>query len=197
MFKKKSESPIQWLSQLNEAIQSTNCKVRGTETSLTDALLAVQRLLVETRERDSGVWWVGNGGSSALCSHLSQDMLNKLKLRSMVLSDAPLLTCMANDFGYENIYSRPLETLAKSGDLLIAVSSSGQSKNILNCVELAVRKQMSVITLSAFKTDNPLWMQSTDISFYIPCTLYGQIEVGHEAILHSAIETLYFKESSR
>lgn len=197
VFDQKSESPIQWLKQLNEVLQSTKCKVRGKEATLTEALAAVQEIFVQTRARNSGVWWVGNGGSSALCSHLSQDMLNKLKLRSMVFSDAPMLTCMANDFGYENIYARPLETLAATGDLLIAVSSSGQSKNILNCVDLAAQKKMPSITLSAFKPDNPLWMRPSDVSVYLPCSLYGQVEVGHEALLHSAIETLYFKEGGK
>ena len=187
--------PKAWLGQLAQVLSQGKAKVAGKECSLERALQAVQDTFIEVRSKNKAVWWVGNGGSSALCSHLSQDLLNKLKMRSQSMSDVSLLTCMANDFGYEQVYARPLETLAQEGDLLIAVSSSGKSKNILNCVELTKRKKMPLISLSAFEANNPLWqMSDCGVSFYLNCDLYGLVEVGHEALLHSAIETLFLKE---
>lgn len=187
-------NPLQWFEQLHSTILSARAKVGGREATLADGLKAAGEELVSARERQASVWWVGNGGSSALCAHLSQDLLNKLSLRSMAMADAALLTCMANDFGYPEVYARPLRTLIRPGDLLIAISSSGRSANILNAVQAAAERQLRVITLSAFKDDNPLWKHPAAVSFYVDCSLYGHAEVGHGALLHSVIETLWLKE---
>ena len=188
---------IQWLKDFNESVHSTRCKVEGREASLHEGFVAAESLLGAIREAEGTVWWVGNGGSSALCSHLSQDVLNKLRIRSLVLNDPALLTCMANDFGYENVYSRPLELLVRPGDLLIAISSSGKSANILACAELARRKGMKLISLSGFDASNPLWHAPADIAFYLPSTLYGQVEVGHETLVHSILETMWLNDKAR
>jgi len=189
-------SPIGWIDGLHQVLRNTKCKLRGEKASIDQAVSEIQALFKKTRESESNLWWVGNGGSAGICAHLSQDALNKLKVRSQVLADAPLLTCIANDFGYENIYSRPLETLTKPGDMLIAISSSGKSKNILNCVELARRREMSIVTLSAFDEKNPLWNEKADVSLYLKSELYGIVEVGHEALLHAAIETMWLEEKN-
>lgn len=188
---------LNWLKGFNEAVHATQCKVEGRAAGLDDAFEAAEALLGRIRGAEATVWWVGNGGSSALCSHLSQDVLNKLKIRSLVINDPALLTCMANDFGYENVYVRPLELLTRTGDLLIAVSSSGKSRNILACAELAKRKGMRLIALSGFDPGNPLWQFPADISFYFPSTLYGQVEVGHETLLHSILETMWLNDKAR
>ena len=112
----------------------------------------------------------------------------------MILADAPLLTCMANDFGYAEIYERPLRTLTKKGDMLIAVSSSGNSENILRYARLAREREMKLVTLSAFAEDNPLWQAEADVSFHLPTRLYGHAEVGHEALLHAVLETMMLRE---
>jgi D-sedoheptulose 7-phosphate isomerase len=186
---------LEWLGELETILQNTCCRVSGKETSQEAAFEKVAELLLNIRRNNAAIWWVGNGGSSALCSHLAQDVLNKLKIRSIALNDSALLTCMANDFGYQNVYSRPLETLAQKGDLLIAVSSSGTSSNILNCADLALSIGMSLITLSAFEETNPLWARLADAAFYLPCKMYGQVEVGHEALLHGVIETTWLNEN--
>ncbi len=156
---------------------------------------AAGTLIKKTIESGASVWWVGNGGSAAISSHLSQDMLNKLGARSFYLGDSSLMTCMANDFGYENVYAKPLEKLVNSKDLLIAISSSGNSKNIIRCVELARRKGMNVIALSGFKETNTLWNIEVNVSFFVSADLYGIVEVSHEAILHSVIESLWQEEN--
>jgi D-sedoheptulose 7-phosphate isomerase len=179
-----------WLIELNEKISKTECMVSGKKTDLAAAFDLFANIMLDARDKRKSVWWVGNGGSAAACSHLSQDMLNKLKVRSFVLTDASLITCMSNDFGYANVYARPLETLSNDGDVMIAISSSGKSENILLAAQLALRKKMSLITLSGFEPINPLRQLNASISFYLPSHSYGQVEIGHEAILHSIIEVL-------
>ncbi len=186
-----------WLSQLNDVLLNAHAKVDGRKAALSDAYVRIMELFLEVRSEKRRVWWVGNGGSAALCAHLSQDAFNKLGLRSQVLADAPLLTCMANDFGYPQIYARPLSVLADSGDLLIAVSSSGRSENILNCVKLAQGVGMRVVSVSGFSAENPLWLSQADVSLFLDSTLYGLVEVGHEALLHAPIETLWLHEQSK
>lgn len=185
--------PLDWIDQLHTAIVDSRCRVNGERVSLSAGLEAIAEEFRAARSRGSSVWWVGNGGSAALCSHLSQDLLNKIGLRSLAMSDVALLSCMANDYGYAEVYRRPLTVLAREGDVLIAISSSGRSENILRCVDLAEEKGMRVITVSGFHADNPLHERPAEISLYLPCELYGHAEVGHEALLHSVIETLWLE----
>jgi D-sedoheptulose 7-phosphate isomerase len=184
-------TPAKWLQQLSESIGRVQGKLRGQVQPPERVFVRASELILETRGRDATVWWVGNGGSAALCSHLSQDLVNKLSVRSMLLGDAALLTCMANDYGYANVYHKPLRTMARQGDLLIAISSSGNSENILKCVELAGDIGMGSIALSAFSGQNKLWASAADVSFFVPCDLYGHAEIAHGALLHAVIESLW------
>jgi D-sedoheptulose 7-phosphate isomerase len=190
----KLHHPVQWLEKLSGVLKIVKCKLSDQPVALDQAFLALEQILNETRAKDAALWWVGNGGSAAICSHLSQDVLNKLGIRSMNLNDASLITCMANDFGYSKVYEKPLRTLVRDGDMLIAISSSGNSENILSCARLAKEKNMKLVTLSGFSEDNFLWNVKSDISFYLPVDLYGLVEVGHEALLHSVIECMFLNE---
>ncbi len=183
-------TPVRWLTEFKKVLDSAACRVCSKPAPVEVGLEAVAAELRRIRERNAGVWWIGNGGSAALGSHLSQDLLNKLGIRSQALTDVSLLTCMANDFGYQNVYARPLEVLARPGDLIIAVSSSGRSANILACARLAKDKGLRLITLSAFDAHNPLWTHDADVAFYLPTSTYGHAELGHEALLHAVIESL-------
>jgi D-sedoheptulose 7-phosphate isomerase len=187
-------SPIQWMKDLNKHLRSVTCHQKRRPVPLTRAFQIAKQLLQEAHRRKASVWWVGNGGSSALCSHLSQDLLNKWGVRSQTLSDASLLTCMANDYGYGQVYARPLKILSKPGDLLIAISSSGKSENILASARWALENKMGLITLSGFDRNNPLWTLPANLSFHLPSSLYGQVEIGHETLLHAVIETEWLKK---
>lgn len=179
----------QWYAALSDAISSAICRVQGETAHLDDAVKAVADIFKSAREKSATVFWVGNGGSAAICSHLSQDMMNKLDIKSQFFGDTSLVTCMSNDFGYEAVYARPIEKTADSQDVLIAISSSGNSGNILSAVDTAQKKGMKVISLSGMKSSNPLWNRAVDAAFFVESDLYGIVEVGHEALLHGIIET--------
>lgn len=182
-----------WISKLNETLSNPLCQIDGRQVEANDAFEQIKQLLIKTRASDKTVYWVGNGGSAAICSHLSQDVLNKLETKSYILSDTSLLTCMANDFGYEAVYQKPLQRLMNEGDLLIAISSSGNSQNIINAVSVAKEKGARIIALSAFDPSNKLNHAKADVSLFLECSLYGHAEVGHEALLHAVIETLWME----
>ncbi len=191
-----SMNPHTWLVKLNQTILAAQCKIDGQMVNMESGCLAAGSLIKKTIRNASSIWWIGNGGSAAICSHLSQDLLNKLGARSFYLGDPALMTCMANDYGYKNVYRTPLEKLSKEGDVLIAISSSGNSPNILSCVEMANAKKMNTISLSGFSDSNKLWNAETQIAFFIDANLYGIVEVSHEAILHSIIESLFLQSNS-
>ncbi len=184
---------LEWLATLSRTVSEAEGKTDGKLTALKLALDRAAQLLRSAMAAKASVWWVGNGGSAAICSHLAQDTMNKLELKSLFLGDHSLLTCMANDFGYRQVYARPLDRFASADDLLIAISSSGNSDNIISCVNLAHEKGMNIITLSGMSKNNKLWNCQSDVSFFLDSVLYGIVEVGHEAILHGIIETLWLK----
>ena len=131
---------------------------------------------------------IGNGGSAAIASHVANDM-NTAGIRAMALNDASALTCLSNDFGYEHVFSKQLEWHGKRGDTLIAISSSGESINIIMAVEAAIKTGMFVVTLSGFAPDNDLRSRG-DLNFYVPSSSYGFVEMAHHVILHAITDEL-------
>lgn len=133
------------------------------------------------------VIFVGNGGSAAIASHLAIDYAKNGNIRSMALNDGAALTCLGNDFGYGQVFAKQIEMHGTAGDVLVAISSSGQSENILNAVRAARQQRMYVVTLSGFASDNPL-RGLGDINLYINSPAYGFVEVGHLALCHAILD---------
>ena len=140
-------------------------------------------LLKDAEKKNTCVFLVGNGGSASIVSHISNDFVNVAKIRAFTLHESSMLTCMSNDYGYENVYSKPLATLAQKNDLLIAVSSSGKSPNIINAANCIKKVGGKVITLSGFSKDNPL-RKIGSVNFWLNSSDYGLVEVGHMFFLH-------------
>ena len=140
-------------------------------------------MLESLRDRCANLFLVGNGGSAGVVSHILTDFINVNKLNARTLHESSLLSCMSNDYGYENSFSEPLSTLAREKDLLIAVSSSGRSPNIHNAVKSVKKVGGEVITLSGFGHDNPLKSMG-DLNIWLDSTSYGLVEIGHLFYLH-------------
>jgi D-sedoheptulose 7-phosphate isomerase len=140
-------------------------------------------MLESLRDRGGNLFLVGNGGSAGVVSHILTDYINVNKLNARTLHESSLLSCMSNDYGYENSFSEPLSTLAREKDLLIAVSSSGRSPNIHNAVKSVKKAGGEAITLSGFGEDNPLRSMG-DLNIWLDSTSYGLVEIGHLFYLH-------------
>jgi D-sedoheptulose 7-phosphate isomerase len=140
-------------------------------------------MLESLRDRGGNLFMVGNGGSAAVVSHILTDFINVAKLNARTLHESSLLSCMSNDYGYENSFSEPLSTLAREQDLLIAVSSSGRSANIHNAVKSIKKVGGRTITLSGFGEDNPLRSMG-DLNVWLGSESYGLVEIGHLFYLH-------------
>lgn len=133
--------------------------------------------------------FIGNGGSAAISSHMAVDFWKNGGLKAVAFNDAPLLTCISNDYGYEHVFEKPIEMFADPGDILFAVSSSGRSENILLGVQAAKSKGCRVITLSGFDHKN-LLSSMGDINFYVPSSAYGTVEVIHHSICHCILDSI-------
>lgn len=145
---------------------------------------AAMRMLAQVRKNQNSVYVIGNGGSAGVASHAVIDFVNVAKLRAFTLHESALLTCMANDYGYENAFARILAQMANPGDMLIAISSSGNSKNIRNAAVQMAGNGGAVITLSGFAGNNPLRALG-DINIWLDSCDYGFVEIGHQFILHN------------
>ncbi len=177
-------------------------KIEATNITTKKILLetAVEKsvcLLRSVKKTENFLFFIGNGGSAAIAGHQVTDFIRTCKIRAFAPLEHSLLTCMANDFGYENVFAEPLKLMVKSGDVLIAISSSGQSKNILNAVSVFLEKKCRVVTLSGFKPDNPLRFMG-DINFYVPSGSFRFVESAHlflcNLILDFTIRSLEKKE---
>jgi len=132
---------------------------------------------------------IGNGGSNAIASHISQDYTKALGKKAISFSDSSRLTCYINDYGMENAYVKYIEHFGEKDTLVILISSSGNSKNILNAANYCINKH-KMITLSGFDINNQLKTEYSDKSllhFWVDSFDYGIVECIHEIILHSVI----------
>lgn len=135
------------------------------------------------------IYVIGNGGSASIASHCASHYPRGKGLRINALNDASALTATANDFGYEYSYSKQIDVHAEESDLVIAISSSGKSRNIVNAALKATERKCDVVTLSGFSKDNALRF-SGDLNFWVPSTSYGLIELTHMALLHAAFDMM-------
>jgi D-sedoheptulose 7-phosphate isomerase len=161
----------------------------GTPLSREQGIDSLTRLLTGTRSDGGTLYVIGNGGSAAVASHAVTDFFNVGGLLAMTLHDSSTLTCFSNDYGYEHAFSRRVERLITKQDVLIAISSSGQSANILNACQAASHQQASVVTLSGFKTGNPLRIMG-DLNYWLNTDDYGMVEIGHLFLLHYIADLL-------
>jgi D-sedoheptulose 7-phosphate isomerase len=153
----------------------------GADLSLEDGAGAALEMIRSTRANGRKAVIVGNGGSAAIASHLQNDLCKSVGMPALVFTEQPLLTALANDDGYVTAYESLVKLWAAPGDLLIAISSSGRSENILRCARAARRAGCRILTLSGFAPDNPL-RQAGDVNFYVPSPAYGPVEVVHAAL---------------
>jgi len=161
--------------------------------SLEDGIKKVCELFKDIRDAKKDLYIIGNGGSAAIASHAAIDFLNVGKVSAHTLHDAATLTCMANDYGYENVFSNIIKHTLKPKDVLIAISSSGQSENIIAAVKAAKNNDSIVITFSGFKQDNKL-RTSGDINFWSNSDDYGIVEIAHQFILHNIADRIITKQ---
>ncbi|WES29971.1 SIS domain-containing protein [Varunaivibrio sulfuroxidans] len=162
---------------------------RGELRDLEQAMSDLAKRFITLREAGRNLFLVGNGGSAGVAGHAATDFFNVARLKAITLHEASLMTCMSNDFGYENAFARMLSQLVEPNDILIAISSSGNSANITNAAKRATEKGAEVITMSGFTFDNALRGMG-DVNFWLDSHDYGFVEIGHQFLLHNISDRL-------
>jgi D-sedoheptulose 7-phosphate isomerase len=139
--------------------------------------------------KDRKIYFFGNGASAAISSHLAADVFKVLKIRTGVIHDPSILTCFANDFGYENIFEKYLEYEKSSNDLVILISSSGRSSNIIKVARYAKENHSTVISLTGL-LPSPELKKYTDFLIQVNSKYYNILECIHMSILCCAVDIL-------
>jgi len=163
-----------------------NISIRDSFSNALRPDLAIQNwkeLTLKLRESAKAIYFIGNGASASMASHFAADVAKNAGIRTNVFTDTALITALANDISYEEVYAEPLRWNMKAGDMLVAISSSGNSPNIVRAVKTAQSLNGTVVTLSAMGEDNAI-RRLGDLNFYVPAQTYGLAETAHAAILH-------------
>ena len=152
-------------------------------------LVEMANLIRNTKLNSGKIIIVGNGGSAAIASHVAIDLTKAANIRSINFNEASLLTCLSNDYGYESWVEKALDFYADKNDMVILISSSGQSKNIINGAKKALEIGIPLITLTGFSEDNPL-NKLGNINFWADSSTYNIVESIHQMWLLSVIDYL-------
>lgn len=167
-------------------------KSGDTYSDYDEAMDRLVGMFLEVKASGKKVFFVGNGGSAAIAVHMTADFMKNGGMRTYSMYDSSVTTCLGNDYGYEYVFSKQLESAGDAGDLLVAVSSSGNSANIVNAVEAAREQNMKVVTLSGFKPDNRICSMG-DCNVHVPVCKYGIVESIHNLILQQIVDVLMEK----
>ena len=148
--------------------------------SVLENIIKIKKLVLKAKKTNSRVLIFGNGGSAAIASHVSVDMTKNIKVKAMNFNEADLITCFSNDYGYEKWIEKAIEFYGNKGDVLILISSSGKSKNMLNACKAARRKKIQkIITFTGNNKNNPL-SKLGDINLWVNSNIYNHIENTHQ-----------------
>ena len=154
-----------------------------------DELDSAANVLRQVHLSGNKVILVGNGGSAAMASHVAVDLTKSAGIRAINFNEADLLTCFANDYGYEKWVAKALEFYADPGDLAILISSSGASQNMVNGAQQAVEMGLGVMSLSGFSPENPL-RQLGDLNLWVASDSYNIVEMTHHVWLLAIVDYL-------
>ncbi|MCL2064863.1 MAG: D-sedoheptulose 7-phosphate isomerase [Candidatus Cloacimonetes bacterium] len=158
-------------------------------------------LLVDKHTNGNKGITCGNGGSACDAMHYAEELTGRFRkdreaLGAIALTDPSYITCVANDFGFDKIFSRGIEALGKKDDYLIAISTSGNSPNIIKAVEAAKQKDMLIIGLLG--KDGGALKDLVDYAFIVPASTSDRIQEIHILLIHTiieGIERIMFKEN--
>ena len=153
-------------------------------------LVQVRNLLLEVNNNNNKILIFGNGGSAAMASHFSVDLTKNANIRCVNYNEADLITCFANDYGFARWAEKAVDFYGDEGDLLIVISSSGSSENMLSGVKAARNGNFrGVVTFSGFSENNPL-RQLGDINLWIDSRAYNFVENIHQIWLLSIVDLI-------
>lgn len=158
-------------------------------------IILFEKKLLNTSLKKNKVFIFGNGGSAAIASHFSVDLTKTAGIECTNFNESSLLTCFSNDYGYENWVSKAIEFYVKKNDMVIFISSSGNSKNMINGCKFAKKKGIkNIITFTGFDKKNKL-RKLGEINFWVNSKIYNYVENIHQIILLSVVDSIIKKKN--
>ncbi len=179
-------------ASVSAALRELSALAAKLADELGDPVERAGRMIVESMRSGGKLLACGNGGSAADAQHFVAELLGHMSrerqsLPAVTLSvDPSAMTAIGNDYGYEYVFSRQVEGLGRRGDVLLAISTSGRSANVLHAIEAARSKRMGVIVLSGKGGDPTL--EECDVCFHIPSPSTQRVQELHMAVLHAICE---------
>ena len=156
-------------------------------------LVLAKKIFLETEKKGKKIMVFGNGGSAAIANHFSVDLTKNAGIRCSNYNESDLITCFSNDFGYEKWIEKTIDFYGDADDILVIISASGKSKNIVNGCQAAKRKKFkSIITLTGHDKKNPV-SDLGNINFNVPSKAYNHIENAHQILLLSLVDLVIGK----
>jgi len=146
-------------------------------------------LVFKQKKLNKRIIIAGNGGSASIAAHICVDFCKELSLKAINFNEPNLITCFANDYGYENWLKKAIEKYYQKNDLIILISSSGSSRNILNAAKYAKKKKIKLVTLSGFSKDNKLKKLGL-VNLWCNSSSYNFVEMTHYIWLVSVVDLL-------
>lgn len=174
-----------YLEDLSNLIKPNN--------NLISKLTRCKKIISDANKNKKKIVIIGNGGSAAIANHFSVDLTKNAGIRCINFNEASLITCFSNDYGHENWMYKAVEFYGDKGDVLIAISSSGNSKNIQNSVKSAKKKGFkSIITFTGLKKTNPI-RKMGNLNFWVDSKAYNFVENTHQVWLLSIVDLVIGK----
>jgi len=179
----------EYAAKLNKAISETVGTDTTPDSRYCTVHSALRQVIVRLQWGGIKAIIIGNGGSAGIASHIAIDLTKNAGVPAMALNDPAALTCLSNDYGYEEVFAKQIDYHGKPNDVLLAISSSGQSVNIRRAVAVAASRRLFTVTFSGFREDNPL-RRLGELNFYVPSSEYGFVELAHHTFLHCIVDEL-------
>ena len=158
-----------------------------------DNLISLKKIIIDNAKKGKKILVFGNGGSAAIASHFTVDLTKNARVRATNFNESNLITCLSNDYGYNQWVSKAIELYMDKGDLVFFISSSGSSKNMINAVKTAKKKKArKIVSFTGFNTNNPLKKKS-DLNFWVNSRAYNHVENIHQIWLLSLVDLIIGK----
>ena len=163
---------------ISEYLKDLSSLIQPNET-LINKMIEVKKILLQTRKDNSKTMIFGNGGSAAISSHVSVDLTKNANIRTLNFNESDLITCFSNDYGYDYWVEKTIDFYHQEKDVVILISSSGESMNMINAAKFAKQKKLKVITFTGHSKNNKLSLLG-DFNFWIKSKAYNFIENTHQ-----------------
>ncbi len=176
-----------YLQTLSSVLTQTEVSLGTEKSDLQAGLVRSVEILKKVQATGGTQFFLGNGASAAFAEHMALDWTKNGGVRSQCPSSWVLLTALANDISFQDSYATYLDRYAKAGDVIVTISSSGNSENVIRGITAARKMGCQIITLSGLKPDNSS-RKLGDVNFYVPARTYGIVECAHQVLLHMLID---------